>query len=296
MEDDRELLNSFRAAVPEACPVSADAGPALSALHAAGQAAWPALRLAPAAFARHLGSLAKPASLLPDMEFAADVFLAACAALSVPGAAQAVERAFSKDIARAVARAGGSPAFTDDACQAVWEKLFVGTSGSPPKIAEYAGRAPLKSFLRTVAVRAALNLRRRKDEASHETPDEDDAALGVAADPELGYLMTRYKAEIEEAVKAALVTLSPRERAILRLHLEQKMSVDALAAHYGVGRSTAGRWLKSTRDALADRTREKITARLGVAQADLASIVRLLQSKLEVSVIRILSADQADQG
>ncbi|MFO0755698.1 MAG: sigma-70 family RNA polymerase sigma factor [Byssovorax sp.] len=286
-----DLLDMFRTALPPDIEAGDDAGPRLSALYTAGQAAWPALHVDARAFARHLASLARPGSPLPDLDFAADMFLATAAALSVAGAARALEQAHAKDIARAAARAGGSSSFVEDAGQAVWEKLLVGAAGSPPKIGEYAGHAPLKSFLRTVALRVALNLRRRKDEASHDTPGDDDAALGLSVDPELGYLMSKYKPEIEQAVRDALGALPARERAILRLHLEHRMSVDALGAHYGVGRSTAARWLKSARDAVAERTREGLHAKLGVSPAELGSILRLVQSTLEVSVLRILAAE-----
>jgi RNA polymerase sigma-70 factor (ECF subfamily) len=289
MSDGRGPWEAYLAALPVGvAPPGDDLGHALESLHAAGRAAWPDLAVAPGAFARHLASLATPGAWLPDPAFAEDVYLAIACALGAPGAAAALERAHAADLARALGRAGGGAAFVEDTRQIVWEKLLVPAAGRPAKIAEYAGRAPLRSFLRTVAVRTAIDLRRKKDEDP--SPRVDAAALGVGADPELGYLAERYKADLEEAVRRSLAALSPRDRAILRLHFEQKMSVDALGAHYGVGRSTAARWLKAARDGVAEGVRSDLGQRLGLTPSELRSVARLVQSRLDVSVLRHLAS------
>jgi RNA polymerase sigma-70 factor (ECF subfamily) len=287
------LGSAFLAVLPEGCATPPELPAALDALLRAGRGAWPGLAVDAGAFARHLASLATPAAPLPDPAFAADVYLATACTLGVAGAAAALTRAHGADLGRALARAGGSAAAADDARQIVWEKLLVSAAGRAPKIAGYGGRAPLKSFLRTVAVRTAIDLRRRKDETARDGQAFGDlalgdAALGIAVGPELDYLTTRYKAELSDAVRRSLAALSLRERTILRLHLEQRMNVDALGAHYGVGRSTASRWLQAARNAVAEGARAELTARLGLTPSELRSVVRLVQSKLDVSVLRIL--------
>src|SRR5207302_1874635 len=121
-----------------------------------------------------------------------------------------------------------SPAFLDDVKQVVLTHLFVATGAAPPKIVEYRGRAPLGAWLRTVAVRTALNMRRNKGEKEH--AEIDDERLGVATDPELGYLRARYKEDLETSIAAAIQKLEPRERTLLRLHLIDGLGVDVLGA------------------------------------------------------------------
>jgi hypothetical protein len=59
-----------------------------------------------------------------------------------------------------------------------------------------------------------------------------------------------------------------------------------------VHRATAARWLARVRTDLVDGTLAKLSAALGIGRASAASIVRLVQSQLELSVVRHLS----DQG
>jgi RNA polymerase sigma-70 factor (ECF subfamily) len=147
---------------------------------------------------------------------------------------------------------------------------------------------PLRAWLRAVAVRAALNLRRGKAGEPHDAVESEDGRLvaSAGANPELRLAKAHHKAAVEDAVRAAVARLSPRERTLLRLHLVEGLSVDRLGAHYQVGRSTAARWLASARDALRDHTRAEIAARLGPAETgDVAAFVR---SQLELSALGLL--------
>ncbi len=55
-----------------------------------------------------------------------------------------------------------------------------------------------------------------------------------------------------------------------------------------VHRATAARWLQSIRDALLERTRVELQARLGAGAADVDSVIRLVASRLDVSLERVL--------
>jgi RNA polymerase sigma-70 factor (ECF subfamily) len=270
-------------AMPEADP-SAE----IAALFEAGRAAFPAVVVEATALARYLGercSAAGPA--LPPPSLAADVYLACACVLGVPGAHAAFEREFSEGIARAAARVEPSPAFADDLRQVVLEGLFCAPPSATPKIAGSAGRAPLRTFLRVIAVRTAINLRRRKvDMAS--TPLDEEREIAASIDVEAAYLETRYKAEFEKAVRVAMGRLSPKQRALLRFHLLDGLSIDVLGAHYQVGRATAARWLAGAREALREGTRAELVAKLGLTESQYASLARLIQSRLDVSVASLL--------
>jgi RNA polymerase sigma-70 factor (ECF subfamily) len=195
----------------------------------------------------------------------------------------AFDHAFAPAIARALARVDRSPEFAEDAAQTVREKLFVAPPGALPKIAEYAGRAPLRAWLRAVAVRAALNLRRGKASEPHDTLDGGyDDRLVTSSDPEMRLAKAHHKAALEDAIRAAVERLSPKERTLLRLHLVEGSSIDVLAAHYQVGRSTAARWLAAAREALREHTRTELSARLGASNP--ASVAAFVRSQLELTV------------
>ena len=258
-----------------------------------GRRAWPCLTLDADVAARHVAERAE-AEPLP-VEHAADLYLACACAHGVPGAVEAFERTFASDIAAALARVVPAGAARDDAMQALRVKVLVAEEGLP-RIAAYAGRAPLKRWLASTAVRLALNVRRNMADGPH---DALSSAVGQESTgrraPELTYLRARYTADFEAAVRVALRALSPRDATLLRLHLEQRLGIDALGTMYKVGRSTAARWLQAARGALADGVRRELYEKLALAPSELESVAAALLSQLDVSVVDILNEGK-DEG
>jgi RNA polymerase sigma-70 factor (ECF subfamily) len=254
----------------------------------AGRAAWPELTLDANAFERYF---ARHAAIDPGPleAHAADMYLACACSLGVSGALAAFERTFFGDLSRAVAAVDSSQAFVEEVLQATRERLLVGTSAEPSKIADYAGRASLRSWLSAVAVRWAISQRRRKSDQRHETfTAEDDRRLAMGG-PEFDYLRGRYKDAFEDAVRDAIERLPAKQRLLLRLNLVDGMSIDKLAVAYHVGRSTAARWLASARSALLEEARREMRAKLGLTASELESIGADMRSQLEVSILRLLA-------
>jgi RNA polymerase sigma-70 factor (ECF subfamily) len=249
---------------------------------AAGRAAWPHIEVAEAAFDEHLRGHARDGEL-PPLERAADLYLACACAHGVPEAARALDRLLADVVARAAARFDRSPDFADDVAQALREKLLL---ARPPKIAGYAGRASLSSWLTTAAVRTALNARRGKASAAHAPVRDSDVAL--ARTPELDFLRKRHRREFEDAVRQALKLLSPRDRTLLRMNVGEGVSIDKLAALHGVGRSTAARWLAAARDRVDTETRARLRARLQLTHSEYESLAAALRSEIAVSIVRLL--------
>jgi RNA polymerase sigma-70 factor (ECF subfamily) len=289
MDRTGEIAAAFAAGLP-ADVVMPDADPAeqIAALFEAGRAAFPEVAVEATALARYLGERCpSQGAVLPPRSFAADVYLACACVLGAPGAHAAFERQFSEVIARAAARVDPSPAFADDVRQVVLEGLFIVPPSGPPRIAGYAGRAPLRTFLRTIAVRTALNLRRRKEDRAS-TPLDEDREIAASVDVESAYLEKRYKAEFEAAVRAAMGRLTTKQRALLRLHLLDGLSIDVLGVHYQVSRATAARWLAGAREALAEGIRAELRAKLGLTPSQYDSLARMILSRLDVSVASLL--------
>jgi RNA polymerase sigma-70 factor (ECF subfamily) len=182
----------------------------------------------------------------------------------------------------------------EDALQVVRTKLFVGDGSrdGTPKIADYRGRGSLAGWVRVVAVRTALTLRRGARRAERREAN-DDALLDVpgALDVELDHLKTRYRGELQAALRRALSSLTARERNLLRMHFIEGLSVDDLGALHRVHRATAARWIVSIRERLFDAIREDLTHRLGIDRSEFDSLVALVRSQLDVSLHRFLAAD-----
>jgi RNA polymerase sigma-70 factor (ECF subfamily) len=252
----------------------------------AGRAAWPGLDVDEAAYEQHVVAHA-PDGVLPPLEFAGDLWIACACALGVRGAAGAFERAFRQAIERAVARVDGS--VVDEATQRVLVSLLVREGDGPPRIADYGGRSSLRTWLATVASRMALRTRGRRDDRGHDSLSLADAV--VAAEPELAFARARYGPALQDALRDALIVLQPRQVVLLRLHHAQGWSVDRLGESFGTSRSTAQRWVAAAREALLEETKRLLSERLELTPSELDSLVGILRSQMDVSLLRLLESD-----
>ncbi|MFI5302448.1 MAG: sigma-70 family RNA polymerase sigma factor [Polyangiales bacterium] len=259
----------------------------LHARFVAGRAAWPDVAVEPASFVRHLA--ARSGLRLPPLARAGDLYLT-CAALLGDGAAvRAIRELLRADAARAVSHRDSSPAFVDEVVQVLSVKLFLHAEGEPSPLADYGGRASLHAWLSTAAKRTALNLRRNKDDQSHdEVASSGEHALGGIASPELLLLKAKYKSEFEAAIRVAIAAIPVKQRTLLLLHLVQGVTLPQLAAMQNVSRATVARWLSSAREALHDGTRSELTSRLKVSKSELESLAALVRSQVEVSLPAIV--------
>jgi RNA polymerase sigma-70 factor (ECF subfamily) len=254
----------------------------------AGCAAWPDLPIDRVAFVRYVAERAT-AGDVPPIAHAGDLLLAYGCACGVRGAASAFYSAFGNVIARVLSRRGASDALRDDATQIVHERLLVAPPGGAPKIADYEGMGPLRSWVSTTAATTLLMMR-RSDARRREEPEHAGEAILIAhAAPELLYMKARYKAELADAVVASLGRLSDRDRTLLRLHLGDRVSIDRLGAMYAIDRSTAARWLAAAREALVAGARDDLRERLRLTDRECESIIALVQSELHVSLVRLLA-------
>jgi RNA polymerase sigma-70 factor, ECF subfamily len=259
-------------------------------LHEAGRNTWPGVQVSAADFAdhlaRHLGVSPEAAELLATR--AGDLYLALGAGRGDVAAISVIDRTC---IAQVDAALHGmlSTSEIDDLKQQLRHRLFVGTSGSP-KILDYAGRGELRAWVRASAVRAAISvLRSRKREHVHQQ-DLWIAAPDIGIDPTIEYLRPRLQTEFRAAFETALGSLETRDRNLLKHHFLDGLSTDELAILYRVHRATAFRWLARARERLLSQTRQVLAARMALRRSELDSVMRLIDSQLEVSVVRLFGA------
>lgn len=272
--------------------VDADAlGRTLAETLTEARAAWPHLTVDAAAWIRALAALSgtpfDPQQPLGAI-LAADHYLAfACAngdtaAIAACDAILVREAGFAADGTRVHA------SMRDEATQMVRALMFVARGDRPPAIADYAGRGALRSWLRVSVSREMVRLAKAQNRLA---PLEEHliADPGFGDDPVLEELKTKYRAELADAFRGALAELPARDRTLLRYQLVDGSTIDEIGSIYKVHRATAARWMAQIRDGLVARTRALIAESLGVDTAEAASIVRLVQSQLDVSVIRHLA-------
>jgi RNA polymerase sigma-70 factor (ECF subfamily) len=260
----------------------------LRAYVSAARAAQPGIEVDDDELVRYLAARS-PDGAVPPLAHAGDLLLAGACARGVPAAIERFCDAHRNVIRRVLSRRRATTDLVDDATQAVYERLLVAASGDAPKIAAYKGTGPLRSWVSTTTATTLLMMQRAAGRRREDHQDSDLIAVVKDADPELQYLKERYKVEMEEAFVRALGGLGDRERTLLRLHLGERMNVDQIGSMYQVDRATAARWLRRARASLLEATRQEIRARLRLSDSECDSIVALVQSQLDVSIVRHLA-------
>jgi RNA polymerase sigma-70 factor (ECF subfamily) len=241
--------------------------------------AWPEIAVSDADFAAYLAERSAG-----DTARIADLYLACACARRDPRALALFDEHVLGEVPRYIAHVDGSKAFADEVRQALRERLFLGDA---PKILEYTGRGPIGGWIRVAAIRIALNMRR--DSARKLSREAADAPRPSSSDLELQMLRARYASEVEQAIEETLRGLTRDERNVLRMHYLDGVGTDAIGKAYGgVHRSTVLRWIEAAREKILAETRRLLAARLGLGASDLESLVGLVKSQLDTSIVRVL--------
>jgi len=221
-----------------------------------------------------------------DVRCAADLYLAAAALASDSGALRILEGLLA-DIAPAL-RGIVSDHDIDDIVQELRVRLVVGDRRGPA-LEAYAGKGPLRAWLRVSLVRAGFDRRRKPvDVLLDETAWL--AMPGIATDPSLVALRKTAGPAIRAAFEAALSKLEARERLILRQHLLDGLSPPDLATLYGVHRVTAFRWLAAIKQRVLADVRASLHDSLHIDEVTLDSLMRRVRDSAAPSVERLLIA------
>ncbi len=272
-------------------PLPEDLGEALGCLWRSASGEWPQLSLEAKLFVRHL------AERIPEDEdvsraleglHAGDMFLACACAHGTKGAIEEFESRYSPTILAFISRVSQAPSFVDEVRQILRHKLFIMEGEGPPKIASYSGRGALSSWVGITAQRTALSLIRREGAPARGGAEELAEELSLGNDPELEYLKLRYRAEFKEAFGQAVAALSAKERMNLRLHLINGLSHEKIGAIYKVNQSTVSRWIAHAMETLAESTQRHLREKLHVSSSEFHSLVPLIRSQLELSLVRWL--------
>lgn len=220
-----------------------------------------------------------------------DRWLALACERGEPQALRALERLVAPMLDQLVLRSRGPRLEAADLRQLVWQRLLVAAPPDTPKLREYRGRGALSAWLRVVATRLLVDVSRKQ--SGNEAPVSDERAadllVAASADPELAFLKQHARAQLVASVTEALGALGPDERALLRQHLVEGLSIDQLAVARGVHRATAARWVQAAKASLLDDARKRLTAKLGLSHGELASVMRMIESQLHVSIGRMLA-------
>ena len=299
VEPGRTLCQSFLSEAAE--PVRAELAQQESAVASllaahweAALAAWPEIEVDPERFGRELaGRLGSPASphtplsALAGMR-GADVFLAIACCDGNAAAIGRIEDILARELRHVAVKLHAT---TDQTTEIHAELRRILLVDEPPRRAalrEYAGRGDLRGYVRVMSTRALIRaINRGRREIAVEDAEFFDRML-PNDDAEISFLRAQYRDVVDTALRAALAGLDPRSRALLRYQLIDGWSIDQVGKLYGVHRATAARWLTEAREVLGAAIRTELAARLQISPEEVDSIVRLVQSRVDMSLDRLL--------
>lgn len=278
-----------------AVPSRAAATAAWTAVVAGARRAWPTVVFDEAQLATFIGARLTGGDLAAALAAApaGDLAIAAACVAQEPTAHAAFESVLT-EVAAAGAATRAPRDLVDEVKQILRVQLLVARDGKLPGISGYRGKGPLRGWVRITATRELI---RHLKKQQRETPidgERDGAraleeALGSgASDPMLSQLKAEYRAEFATALREAIAALDPEDRTLLRQSLVEALSIDAIGAAFGVHRATAARWLARARAALVAATRARLAARLSMPVDQIDSVIRLVQSRLDASMVRYL--------
>lgn len=284
------------AARPRFATAEAATTATLVAHRAAGIAAWPGVALTEerfaSDFARRLGPDGTPVAL--ERACGTDVYLAIACIDGDTTALELLERTFVAEIDPIARKMRATTDQTTEVKALLRRVLLVDEPARAAGLRDFSGRGNLRAYIRVIVTRDLVRAidRGRRDASFAEDKLLD--RLGTAHDPELSMLRAEYHGVVSEAMRAAVHGLDERSRALLRYQLVDGWTVDQVAKVYAVHRATAARWLVAVRGALGEKIRSELAARLQIDPDEVASIIRLVQSRIDVSLERLLGPALAD--
>jgi RNA polymerase sigma-70 factor (ECF subfamily) len=263
-----------------------------AALLVEARAAWPNVAFDEATIAEFVGARLVGEDLDRALASAprADLALAGACAAGDKAAHAALDGLLS-----AIDHARAPRDVVDEVKQVLRVQLLVAKDGKPPGIASYRGRGALRGWLRITATRELIRHVKHQPRTVPLERSLDEAIVKI--DPALDALKAEYRSEFAIALREAIAELTADDRTLLRQSIVDAMSIDEIGAAFGVHRATAARWLSRARGALVSTTHRRLAERLAMPVDQIASVIRLVQSKLEASVVRYLrDDDDADAG
>jgi RNA polymerase sigma-70 factor (ECF subfamily) len=214
----------------------------------------------------------------------ADLALALRCRLGDAVALRRFEREHIGSLGPAIGRIDASAAFIDEVRQRVRTKLLVPAGAG--KLVHYTGKGELGTWVRVVAVREAIDMRRGpgRDVGDDALADLPESATG----PEIGIVKHEYRERFAAAFTAALDALGPAQRNLLRLHYLHGVGIDELGGLLSVHRSSAARRIEKARKELLALTRRRLEAELAIGRPELRQLMDMIASRLDLSLERFL--------
>lgn len=191
-----------------------------------------------------------------------------------------------KDVQR-TGTGGAAPGHDQgDLAQLLFERLLVIEDGTPPKLAQYGGQGPLRSWIKVCNARMRSTLQRKKSPELVESEILDALLVPHGSSAESQLIAQGTQVEVRRALAFVLRGLPAQARNVLRMSVCEGLSIDVVGAAYSVHRATASRWLVDIRQAVNEGVHAELKRTLNVDTLDAQSMLRQAVDDLDASLIR----------
>jgi RNA polymerase sigma-70 factor (ECF subfamily) len=255
--------------------------------HRAGSETWAGVELDVADFRAWILERQISSEALADR--GADLYLAAACARATPAAVAAFDRAFLQEPGP-IGRSSLRPEQMDELRQILRVNLL---TGPQPRISTFKGHGPLAAWVRVAAAREAAHLQSGGRGTDLQDGALMDALEHLGADPEVLTARGEHRAAFRAVLAECLSALGAREKTLLRMNFLDHMNIDEIGVVYRVHRATVARWLAAIRTQVFECVSAKLSIKLRSSPSEVASLVRLVRSEIDLSIGRLLVDDPA---
>jgi RNA polymerase sigma-70 factor, ECF subfamily len=168
-------------------------------------------------------------------------------------------------------------------------------SGPNPRISSFQGQGPLAAWVRVAAARLASDLLWGQRADGQRDGSLIDALVDAGADPELVAARREHHHELRAALEHCIGSLGAREKTLLRMSFLDQMNIDEIAVVYRAHRATVARWLVAIRRQVFEGLCERLSIKLRSSPSEVASLVRMARSQVDLSIGRLLGGDQVNR-
>lgn len=201
-----------------------------------------------------------------------------------PGAVEALDRRYIHPLRSAITQICRDAELTDEVLQALREKLLLPPH---PRLASYDNRGRLATWLAVVASRSALDAVRKHGQRARREAELSEELVAMATGPEVQLARQELNTLLHAALRSALLKLPPRERHALRMHLMAGWNISQIGRTFGAHRATAARWLVTARERLEREIRLELSARGGVAEDEVESLIGGMRSRFDLRMSQL---------
>ena len=174
--------------------------------------------------------------------------------------------------------------------QLVRQSLFLAEGGGIPRIAAYNGSGPLGAWVRTIAIRVAIDMvRKERRVRGHDEVVLDGILVEEPDAPDLAHLKRTHGDDLRAALAEGIAELDAEDQLMLRLHYVDGLSTVKIAALQQQHPVTVLRRLGRVRAQLLRHIKRFMRTRRGVSGSQLDSIVRLVQSDFHARLSGMLA-------